>query len=95
MTTTADTMGCDFCSANARPSWSYPTEDFEMVPGHISTGAWLACDKCARLIESGSWHLLARRAGRETGGGQQATRAAFALHSLWREHKTGPRQAWG
>jgi hypothetical protein len=88
-------MGCDFCSHTTPPTWLYPAADFEMMPGHISTGGWLACDGCATLIEAEDWAGLAKRAG-ERIGGPRATHAALELHSKWRQHRsTEQRTAWG
>lgn len=89
--------GCDFCSYDTPPAWLYPTVDFEMVPGHVSTGGWLACHKCAELIESSDWKGLAERAAERIGGGDSAYHAAITLHSKWRQHRivTEERQAWG
>lgn len=62
---------CDFCGDNAAV-YEYLTEDFVMGVSkigpvktvHDSIGSWVACDKCAKLFESGDHDALAQRATR-------------------------------
>lgn len=59
-------LGCDFCSVRTPPTWLYPCEDFVMQKlgssDQVSTGAWMACERCGELIEAGNWEGLANRA---------------------------------
>lgn len=52
---------CDFCYVD-HPAWVVPAAEFEVLPGHVSTGDWAACDACAALIEQNRWSGLVRRA---------------------------------
>lgn len=52
---------CDFCYADY-PEWLVPAREFEVVPGHISSNDWAACNDCAALIEKHQWSALLRRA---------------------------------
>lgn len=52
---------CDFCYADW-PAWVVPAGEFEVMPGHMSSGDWAACDGCAALINSNQWSALIRRA---------------------------------
>jgi hypothetical protein len=58
------TLYCDFChAANPFPSVTFACQSF-LVPDlpTASSGSWLACEPCAKLIQEDRWHELAQRA---------------------------------
>ena len=99
--------GCDFCSVVETPAWAYPCADFLMDQSggvdHVSTGAWLACDSCAMLIEAEAWSALAERAASihvqshpETRRQWAATKERIAeLHREFRKYRGGDRVGFG
>lgn len=52
---------CDFCYVDF-PKWVIPARDFEVLPGHMSSGGWAACDACVGFVEKNQWTQLVRRA---------------------------------
>jgi hypothetical protein len=110
-----DGLMCDFCPAqNPDPAWAYPCGDsvgvlaeVEVGTGRVtdaarwgSRGAWLACDPCSTLIESGDAEgLILRTLGYKAlpqNAVAFALRDAVAeLHGAFREQRRGPRRAWG
>jgi hypothetical protein len=84
---------CDFCYADY-PPWVVPAREFAVMPGHMSSGDWAACDECAALIERDQWSALVRRAraGWEARHGPMDPAAVANLprmYRLLRRHITG------
>lgn len=53
-------MICDFCSS-PHPAWVFPAKSFAGPCNTESSGDWLACNECHRLIEAGDREGLAAR----------------------------------
>lgn len=88
---------CDFCYEDY-PAWVIPAREFEVLPGHMSTGDWAACDACVRLIETNQWSTLQRRAAQSwlDRHGEPMAPPVFAglprLYRLLRKNITGSKQ---
>ena len=104
---------CDICSEvihDADKAWGYPCADYDFLTLHSETGervgpvqrvggGWLVCERCARVVESGSPKILAcfvadRRASVRA---SKRKRAVFVAHLLkmyekFYENRTGPRK---
>lgn len=52
---------CDFCS-DSEPSRTFHSRAFEPAPGQYVTADWLACWRCAQLVEAGDRDGLLERA---------------------------------
>lgn len=76
---------CDFCYRDY-PEWVVPAAEFEVLPGHLSTGDWAACGGCAALVESNQWSALVRRAqvGWEARNGPMPDQVLSSLPRLYR-----------
>lgn len=86
---------CDFCSGD-RPEFLLPADDFEVMKGHVSHGAWSACAHCAALISENNWSGLVARAAtvwakKERSPMPQKVRNSLTvMFGLLRKHITGP-----
>lgn len=58
------TPACDFC-LDVRTRWDYPCKEFVLDEiGFASSDGWLACERCAELIEKQLLPELTARAAR-------------------------------
>lgn len=89
---------CDFC-LDRRVRWEYPCRRF-VVGLFGSDGPWLACDRCAALIEVGEDQLLAERSHTSWVLRGQPVVAGLIddlrlMQGGFREHRVGARRAFG
>jgi len=95
-------MICDFCTA-PDPVWRYYAETYVVERLQVrSLSEWLACDECAKLIETNQWNRLAKRSLQycphaklliAIAGHEQALAEVVSLHREFNAHRT-PRQRW-
>lgn len=96
----AVTPACDFC-LDVRVRWDYPCDDFYIDEVEFgSSDGWLACDRCADLIERRLLPELTARSLRSWGNRigellpDQLDRTAM-IHQGFFDHRTGERVAYG
>lgn len=83
---------CDFCNLVADPTWTLPSEDYEIAPGHMNTGSWAVCVTCLPYLQSGDWDgLIDRQLEVRIGTPEQGVpREVFEwMYGLLKEHITG------